>query len=417
MKISLGNSTLPNTQNNKVSGTNKGFNFTKTSFRGRPWELNPTTYGVPKQGDINAEQAIKLFDRLQVGNYLDIGNDSFEFELCNKIREDNLSFLDRVTHPMDKENFIDYYKQVTGFPFLNKTSQNIKQAFIDAVNQSEKELNGGKHEVILAGYDGVCSVGRGRAFPGSDLDKAYVIIKGGEDYYEDKEAVNRFKGKLWFNTDQRLLSYNHDEAAFPQVYTKAQIEGITQAIENKDIANRFFYSLKLGSHSAVAKEQFKTMYGPFHMFSLYHDDYVKANPYFIKYCQQFPNRISDTIFPNSPTREQVKNIGFTLEAIREGDHLIEKGSLNLKDKITYHAANLSQISALKQRGDTKEKRVNRINLENTFSKMELDKQFRFIKTLIESACANNRLFSQEFEQYFSKPGQDLFAKLIKALMG
>ena len=67
--------------------------------------------------------------------------------------------------------------------------------------------------------------------------------------------------------------------------------------------------------------------------------------------------------------------------------------------------------------DRKPKRLARDTLALEFPKWDLDKQFRFIKTLIKSACANNREFTTEFAKYFSKPGENLFAPLIKALMG
>ena len=48
------------------------------------------------------------------------------------------------------------------------------------------------------GYDGVSSVAKFKSLPGSDLDKAYITIKG-SSYSEsiDNDVVNQFKEQLW----------------------------------------------------------------------------------------------------------------------------------------------------------------------------------------------------------------------------
>ena len=198
-------------------------NIPNVSFRGAPWEI---TVLKTSSKPISAQEAIKYFGLLKCGNYLDIGDDSVsaqKFERNNAIRQVNLSFLDRVTDPEEKRKFIEYYRNLTGFPDLGKVSDRIKEEFVSAVSKAEKELGQRKYKVVQAGYDGVCSVGRRKAFPGSDLDKAYVIISGSPYFENTNETLNQFKGSLWFNTDQRILSYNHDEASFPQVYTLRQL--------------------------------------------------------------------------------------------------------------------------------------------------------------------------------------------------
>ena len=147
------------------------------------------------------------------------------------------------------------------------------------------------------------------------------------------------------------------------------------------------------------------------------DDYVKANPYWVEYCPQFPKMNDDIVRVYNPSRENIKNVGFTLEAIREGEILKgTKSYLSLPER-PFVSVNLSQLAALKRMGDRKPKRVVRDMVFYEFPTWNLDKQFRFIKTLIKSACVNNREFTTEFAKYFSKPGQDMFAPLIKALMG
>jgi len=404
---------------NKVNSS-KLIKKNKITFRNRPWQLNPNDFGVSRYGSISANEAIRLHSQLKLGNYLDIGNDYFDFYNCNLIREENLNFLNRIDYSSDKREFIEYYKNLTGFPDLEVVSQKIENEFASAVEKSQQDLsyiNGAN--VLLAGYDGVCSVGRKKAFPGSDIDKAYAILQGTGWQYEENELLNQFKGRLWNNTDQRILSYNHDEAAFPQIYTKRQIETLTKAIDEKDECHRKPWLNKVNMRASDAvKEQSKYLYNSNGVKNpKYIDDYVEANPFWIRYCKEFLKSLSDTVDIYNPSRENIKNVGFIIESIREGKVL--KGSkkyLEINKYISYYMANLSQLAALKRMPDKKSKRLERNSLKFDFPRWDLEKQFRFIQTLIKSACANNREFTYEFSKYFSKPGQDLFAPLIKAMM-
>ncbi len=395
----------------KQSPKNKG----QISFGNRPWELKPQNFGVSRTGNITGSEAIRLYTQLKSGNYLDIGDDSFDFYNCNRIREENLSFLDRLNYSSDKREFVRFYEDFTGFPNLKVVSRNIRNTFLGAVEQAQRDLYFDRYNVVLAGYDGLCSVGRGKAFPGSDLDKAYVILQGTGYPQGDIEAVDKFKGKLWEYTDQRLLSYNHDEAAFPQVYTKEQIETLVKAVDEKDIPNRklqadyqFVSDVDFSQQKILRDELGRDA-------AKYMDDYVAANPFWVEYCQKFPKAGNDIVRVTNPSRENIKNVGFVLEAIREGSVLKGFNSLVLPAR-PYESVNLSQLAALKTHTDKKPKRVVRDALAYEFPRWDVDKQLRFIKALIKSACANNREFTTEFSQYFSKPGQDMFAPLIRALM-
>lgn len=373
------------------------------SFRGEPWRLNLYELGIPVSTELSAAQAIKVYNEFKVGNYLDIGDDRHSYFHNANIRKQNLSFLDRVTNPSEKKKFINYYKELTGFPNLAVVSEKIKNEFVRAVAKSSNELNNyhctNRFDILEAGYDGVCSVGRNKALPGSDLDKAYIIIRGSGNKYGDKNDVNDFKGKLWFNTDQRILSYNHDEAAFPQVYTIQQIEKLVEAADRKYNNENYLKYLSLKD--------------------TYHDDYLKANPFFIELGHKFPMHSSDDIDIDNPSKENIKNVGFVLEALREGVYFSSLGKLDyskLSKSSTYNLTNLSQLSALKNRNDCKPKRLARENLKSDFDSWGIDKQYRFVKTLIESGCSNNTDFTEEFRSYFSRAGKDPFEPLLKSIM-
>lgn len=382
------------------------------NFRGFPWALNPQDMGISNYGEITASDAIQLYSKLACGNYLDIGEDSHSFYNCNRIRENNLAFLDRVTSPREQKKFIEYYKNLTGFPNLELVSDKIKNEFIKAIDKTSKDLYYPKYQIVQAGYDGVCSVGRKKALPGSDIDKAYVIIRGTGYEAEDIECVNNFKGGIWNNTDQRILSYNHDEAAFPQVYTLNQLKRLVKAAEEQ---SKIMGEYRIGMYSF-----FDTMfYRQIATNGVYQEDYVAANPYYIKLCNRFPKVGHDGLDIYCPTRENIKNIGFMLEAMREGEIFPQFGKitdLSVVGSSVYKLVNLSQLKALKNHCDRKPKRLARESLRYDFDSWSINKQYRFITTLIKSSCANNRNFTAEFPQYFSKAGQDLFAPLIKALM-
>lgn len=408
----------------------------KVSFRGAPWRIFPNHYGVSNFGSITANDAIKIYEKFKLGNFLDIGDDRQFYHQNNSIRKENLEFLDRVTNSAEKIKFIDYYKNLTGFPDLKQVSENIKSAFTSAVQKASSSLNTAdltnRFNIVQAGYDGVCSVGKCKALPGSDLDKAYVIIKGSGDKYNDIEDVNQFKGKLWENTDQRILSYNHDEAAFPQVYTENQVEKLLSAINTKA------ESLGLHEKSLVVAHPQRAVFGIIGIISSfkldtnfnkyksllnaeYKDNYVAANPFYIELCKKFPKSYSDALNIDGPSRENVKNFGFFLEALREGKSFGNFPKLDYTKRIfadsdAFQLTNLSQLSALKNRGDKKPKRLARENLATEFDNWTTDKQFRFIKTLIESSCANNTNFTTEFPEYFSRKGSDPFEPLISAMM-
>lgn len=388
------------------------------SFRGAPWKLDYSSAGVYSYGSINSYDAIKLYDKLACGNYLDIGDDKTNFYNCNKIRENNLAFLDRVTETHEQRKFIDYYRKLTGFPDLTVVSNKIKNEFTNAISKASDDLYYTKYQILQAGYDGVCSVGRKKALPGSDIDKAYIIIRGTGNSADDVECVNQFKGRIWNNTDQRILSFNHDEAAFPQVYTIGQFEKLAEAAEKRAqslYGSREYDGIGCPMHHwdfENAKSYNLSLFNE--ALDKYNTDYVEANRFYINVCSEFPKYSYDRI-----TKENIKNIGFVLEAMREGETFDRFGKIynnSLTDSLVYKLVNLSQLKALKNRVDSKPKRLARESLKYDFNNWSIEKQFRFVKTLIKYSCANNRAFTTEFSQYFSKPGQDLFEPLIKALM-
>lgn len=421
-------------------GVNEGVNAdlintagnSRVNFRGAPYKIDFSLMKIPEKGEILAKDAIRVYEKFKLGNYLDIGDDIYNFSRNSEIRQHNLSFLDLVKAPEEKKKFIEYYKELTGFPDLYKVSENIKIKFVEALMTASEILNKsygneGRHyyDVIQAGYDGVCSVGRHKALPGSDLDKAYVIIRGrGKVGIDDDVCVKNFKWKLWDNTDQRILSYNHDAAAFPQVYTAAQFKSLLGKADEACMRLNIKKS-KTDENTLLKRTQIAqffeiptTAYARYKALQVeYKKDYIEANEFYIKLCEQFPGLSYGNKF-KEPDKEMMKNIGFVIETMRDGVYFTKFGKMDysiLKNSVTFNLTNLSQLRALKNHNDMKPKRLAREKLQTDFPQWEVDKQYRFVKTLIESSCANNTDFTQEFREYFSRGGPDLFEPLIQKL--
>lgn len=402
----------------------------KLGFRGEPWKINLRDLGVSSYGSITAKDAIKVFEKFKLGNYLDIAHETYPPSNqpvlhYNTIRAKNLEFLDRVTNSDEKRKFIEHYKELTGFPDLKKVSEKIESEFVRAVKKVESYSP--HYKVLQTGYDGVCSVAKGKAFPGSDLDKAYIIIKGDSEYpFRDEDVVNTFKGHLWKNTDQRILSYNHD-TSFPQIFTENQVKNLFNVVKSKtdsfglhkpiELPTPFFESLFNGSRTTTQFKKYQSLTNN------YQDDYVEANPFFIKLCKEFPMRRSSELDINNPSKENIKNFGFFLEAFRRGntlgklDHDFLQGEASrISSSDVAKLTNLAQLNALKQgKNSDKLKLKAREQLEKEFNHWSTDKQHNLIKTLIKASCGDNT----EFPEYFNDEIgiKDKFTPLINKLRG
>ena len=414
-------------KNNSLSIYNKKFNtlipykqIYNISFGQEPWKLN-----YYKSYFMSGDDAIKLFENFKLGNYLDLDGDPDNYK--NKsIREKNLAFLDSVVSPNDQQKFIKYYEELTGFPNLEKVSQKIKNEFIRACSYASSYLkynnssyDDSVYDIIAAGYDGISSVGAKTAFPGSDLDKAFIILKG--DKYSDeknKQIVNNFKWRLWENTDQRILSYNHDVVSFPAVYTLKQIQDITNAINKKAEPMELFKKGIRQKEGFINQllgrtEETNSPYDNYEIFlQKYNTDYVQANRFFIKLLNKFYSSKKWDNEPNykNPSREDVYNAGFILETIDKGEILIGKRENIPIDRKIIHLINLSQIQALKNNYVSKPKYEERKVLCQIFNKIDIWSQFSIIKEMIKASCGDN----SKYEEYFLSNETDKFNKVMEA---
>lgn len=420
VKTVLSNRTVP-TQEESVDYFTKTTNsniIPKSSFRGSPKVLNlgELTYA----SKITGKQAIKIFEKFKSGAYLD-HNGGIKSYSDSYIRRNNLSFIDKIQDYSDKREFVEHYKSLTGFPNLSSVATKIKQEFKRAVNLTEAKLKDNsyyydkrKYEVLDFGYDGISSVAKNKALPGSDLDKAFVLIKGAgaisyDHLYEDEDIVNEFNSTLWANTDQRILSYNHDADSFPKVYTEQQVANLTRAIDNTDQLSIIGRALPpLG----IIEAAIRVLASDSHPSEKYTNDYIDANSYFIKLCKKFEKRGSWKLDSEDPSRENIYSFCYILEAMKRGEHFkdyynywVER--LDAADKI-----NVSQIYSLSKTPHSKDKYRQREYLERNFNNWDVDKQLRFIKGLMLSSCGEE---VPEFPEYFKSTTADQFKALMRAV--
>ena len=283
------------------------------------------------------------------------------------IRLENLSFLDRIPDFL-KAKFIELYKILTSFPYLSVTSGKIEQEFIKQIKYADNSYA----RAVMAGYDPVCSVGLQRAFPGSDLDKAYIILETPKSNttYQDWEIVARYKGSLWDNTDQRILSLNN-ENTFPEIYT------IDQTFNILDILDRLTRRAGLDKNMDYffAKREFDI-------------NPVSAGEFNIKLAQA--NDESEI------SKIDAKNFAYFIESVRDGKLIYNPDDdFNKLINQRIYASPFARMSNVTQMGahvnlirshmkPIKSKFIYREMLAGIFDNYTLDHQFDIVKDLVKS---------------------------------
>lgn len=324
--------------------------------------------------------AIGQWEKLKFSPYYEALDDKF-YPQNKVIRKANFSFLDNMSSEIKKE-FIHYFEKLTGFPNLKKVSENIEHEFLRQVFLAADKVS---HDVKIAaaGYDPTCSVGLQRSFPGSDLDKAYVVLENRSNK-NSFNVINEFKSHLWYDTDQRILSLNNEDT-FPEVYT---MDGISYTLNKLDKV------VKKLNFSDDTIEKF--------MYLRRHElDPVKGGLFNIYVAKNLP--FEDI------SKEYAKNFAYFIESVRDGKALAEnKNYINdLEYCIQYSPfaqySNVTQMGAhdtvlssgLKQ---IKTKLQNRGNLSAEYGKMSTDEKFELIKEIIKSVSKDND--NPEFNKYF-----------------
>lgn len=399
--------------------------FQSLSFRGKPWYLTLDDRQVENYYSFDFDMARTVYDKMALGNYLDTiqeqwfpvsssdPNSSTNRSVYERIRRNNLSFLDNIDYNSDKQRFVEYYKQLTGYPNLSDMQDRVKsEAITSAVQASKKceKLYGGygSYGVIKLGFNPVCSAGHDAVLPGSDIDGLFIILNGTGDLDKDAVLVEKYKGHLWNCTDQRILSYNHP-SAFPVVYTLAQIKKMLDAVNS--------VTKKMNLDSRENWYDFETRFEKYFEEKSIYDptDYVSTNSFLIDLIKYFPNNQKQIYFSaydtylddfNNPTREMVKNFAFFAEVYCNAKYW-EKGSnvytrenfaspaffSNYDDAIMSSVftelVNPLQISAIRDQNKIKDKIIERRRkYTSDFNNKSIAEQFNDIKRLIKASYSD-----------------------------
>lgn len=371
--------------------------------------------------------ALSVWERLKNAKYLDVHSDTTS--PYNKvIRQQNYSFLDKLTSTFDKSQFIRAFCEFTGFPNLAQISQNIDTTFQNCLKNVSTNLNAtcytrDPYTVIDAGYDTTCSLGLRKAFPGSDLDKGYIIIEGNHPLYPDERLVNEFKGGLWNNLDQRIVSLNHPDT-YPDVYTRSQV------VSNLDKMDSATYNL-------FCKEFLKKRFSFWGILTTALNLPLALVNSWVKINQRYPDAVhsSETDPYNAATlnralaetlpyseREGAKNFAFFIEIVLANLRKFPQGKTDelfssIKNSIFAKKSNVTQNSAWQRRIDNgylKTKLRRRENLEHDFNQMAIDEKYALVKDVIKSSSNDQ---SSRFAQFFTNDDDisDRYQRLLRSL--
>ncbi len=378
----------------------------------------------------NYQDALEVWENLRYAKYLDAHQNSY---YDKSIRADNYSFLDKLTSYSDKAGFIEKFCSFTGFPNLRTISNKIDSTFKACINRISKELTvsnrSNEYNIIDSGYDPTCSLGLRKAFPGSDLDKGYIILEGSSLASEKAEEViiNNFKGKLWDDLDQRIVSLNHPDT-YPSVYTKKQISNMLDKLDKKaqEVEANLNFKNAVGTTAALT---LATLLGPIAIIGgsaiaglLLSRHFAKAavttDPYV---AGKFNRKIAEKII-GSKDREDAKNFAFFIETVMAN---FKRNSCGKNDSIFSiinnspfaKNSNVTQVEAWQHKidgGYMKSKLRNRIKLESDFYSMSTDTKYDLVKDVIKYGTDDQ---SSRFSQYF-KNDDDIanrYDKLLESL--
>ncbi len=401
---------------------------------------NPAFRGIPLRIEYsnikNWHDAIKYWELLKNAKYLDVHSDG-DYHWYRGIREHNYSFLDKLKSYTDKSEFISRYCDFTGFPNLKSVSDKINSTFNSCIQNIARNKNnntyGTPFKILDSGYDPTCSIGLKKALPGSDLDKGYIILEGRGTTSADKEIVNEFKGELWNNLDQRIVSLNHPDT-FPDVYTKEQIKDrLTKydKIAGGIVSNTAALGLMAGLGAIVAD----MFLGPFGVpigIALgaaasggdKRKRYIKiknsseTDPYkAAEFNREFAKKLS-----TSKEREDAKNFAFFAEIAEEN---LKNNSYGKNDSVFdriresdfVQNSNVTQVGAWQRRingGYLKSKLRNRENLNYDFNKMSTEERYELIKDIVKYSSDDQ---SSKFAKYFQNDDniKDRYQDLLDAL--
>ena len=391
-----------------------------SDFSCKNLQTNPCFNGTPQRitgiSVKNYQDALKFWENLRYAKFLDAHCNSY---YDKSIRADNYSFLDKLTSYSDKSGFVEKFCDFTGFPNLRTISNKIDSTFKACISNISRSLNSQDrtygYDIIDWGYDPTCSLGLRKAFPGSDLDKGYVILRGSasESEYTDKNIVDNFKGRLWDDLDQRIVSLNHPDT-YPSVYTRAQIKSILSKLDKK--AKEIGIELKTKVCLAILQSLTPVTRVALELLAKYYEKKgYPTDPYVAgKFNRQIAKKLQC-----SSDREEAKNFAFFIETVManyQRDSYGKNDSLfsTINNSLFARHSNVTQVGAWQDkidRGYMKSKLRNRMKLESDFYSMSTDTKYDLVKDVIKYGTDDQ---SSRFSEYF-KNDDDIANRYEKLL--
>jgi hypothetical protein len=251
-------------------------------------------------------------------------------------------------------------------------SRRIEEEAKRALLQTSEELG---INVVMSNYNPTCSVGKGVALPGSDIDGWFIIIDGMED---DKKP---FLKALQKNVNPLLLSIVKNKTTDypPDIVPKSQF---FEAIEESDRAfNSDFELNSLQGHEKFSKK-----------LNAQYEDWVDAGEFNIKIARHLPKEV----------RLPFLRAGIILENLREGAPFINSFNKQETEKIVagalYKYSNSQQEHAYKTA--LKAKHLPRIKALEGYAEKSLDEKFALIKSVIQIGYVAQRSNVREQEKNF-----------------
>ena len=336
------------------------------------------TQRMPQLAINSADDLAKQYRYLRSARYYEALDDDI-YPQNRFIRMENFSFLERIPQFL-KRIFVEKFKEFTSFPNIAKVSEKINDTFVsNAIKAENSDVR-----VMLAGYDPVCSIGLKRALPGSDIDKAYIILGKKQNVFKDDDRIIAdYKGTLWDNVDQRILSLNNQNT-FPEVYT------LDKMFNTLDILDRL--TVKYGLHKDM--DYFKQK----RMFDI---DPVSAGEFNIRFAKMNNG--------NDISKVYAKNFAYFIESVRDGKiaYKVDDDILNvirerlnrspfaIMSNVTQMGAHERQISTGMK--DIKKKLRAREHLVDEFASWKEDDQFNLVKNIVKAVSKDQ---DNTFDRYF-----------------
>ena len=271
----------------------------------------------------------------------------------------------------EKKYFIKLYEEKTGFPNLEKVTDNIKEHIKSVLNKAA-EQSGTK--VVLSAYDKNCSIGRKLALPGTDIDEWGLVIDG------TQEQINKFKEVLYSSYDQNIVNIICDH---PKVYSLEELKNYLNKID--EITNTPEFQSKTQQFVKNINEYTGSKEKP---------EYITNTTYNIMLADKFPEEESKIRI--------ALDLSSTIETLRDGEVLIN--NLSETDKALIENSSLYKYGNFLQqkwRNSLKSKHAARIGLDKKYNEYDTDKKIRLIQSFIDASFNNKPSKESEFGSLYN----------------